>query len=146
MRDEQGRRKRRRDGGSAGPSQKKVPDSPDKRRKTSDSPHSITVNVPNIPVKFKVDLPLKSIPFVQTLTFTVGGTVEWCWPPGGNANRGTLTGKQTDKSVHARTDKSGSDKYLPKSRYSDGETDLLANAWWIPPDRDEAAKDEKDGA
>ena len=116
-------------------------DSPDKRRKTADSPPKVSV-----PIKFKVDLPLKSIPFVQTLTFTVGSSVEWCWPPGGNTNRGTLSGKQTDKSVHARTDKSGSDKYLPKSRYSDGETDLLANAWWIPPDRDETAKDEKDGA
>ena len=99
----------------------------------------------SVPVKFKVDVPLKKIPFVQTLTLTTGSTVAWCWPPG-STNRGTLTGKQTDKSVHARTDKSGSDKYLPKSRYSDGETDLLANAWWIPPDRDETAKDEKDGA
>ena len=135
MRDEQGRgRKRRRDG--AGASQKTISDSP----KTADSVAKISV-----PVKFKVDVPLKSIPFVQTLTLTAGASVEWCWPPGGNANRGTLTGKQTDKSVHARTDKSGSDKYLPKSRYSDGETDLLANAWWIPPDRDETT-DEKDGA
>ena len=108
----------------------------------ADSPHSITVNAP---VKFKVDVPLKAIPFVQTLTLIAGASVEWCWPPG-STNRGTLSGRQTDKSVHARTDKTGSDKYLPKSRYSDGETDLLANAWWIPPDRDETAKDEKDGA
>ena len=140
MRDEQGRgRKRRRDG--AGASQKTVSDSPDKKRKTADSPLAKV----SVPVKFKVDVPRKKIPFVQTLTLTAGASVEWCWPPG-NTNRGTLTGKQTDKSVHARTDKSGSDKYLPKSRYSDGETDLLANAWWIPPDRDETAKDEKDGA
>ena len=119
----------------------KTDDLPDKKRKTADSPTKLSV-----PVKFKVNIPLKSMPFVQTLTLIAGSRVCWCWPPGGLPNRGTLTGKQTDKSVHARIDKSGSDKYLPKSRYSDGETDLLANAWWTPPDRDETAKDEKDGA
>ena len=70
MRDEQGRRKRRRDGGSAGPSQKKVSDSLD-RRKTADSLAKVSVTV-----KFKVDVPQKQIPFVKTLTLTAGSNVE----------------------------------------------------------------------
>ena len=39
--------------------------------KTTDSPAKVFV-----PVKFKVDVPLKAIPFVQTLTLTAGSKVE----------------------------------------------------------------------
>ena len=54
-----------------------------------------------------------------------GVKVEWMWPPG-HKNTGKLTGKLTAKSVHAVTDKSGSNKYLPKSGYGDSS---IANGW-----------------
>ena len=56
-----------------------------------------------------------------------GVKVEWMWPPG-HKNRGTLTGKVTEKSVHAVTDKSGSNKYLPKSRFGNSG---IANGWQL---------------
>jgi hypothetical protein len=78
-------------------------------------------------------------PSSQRLAFAVsnGGKVEWSWPAG-HINHGTLSGKQTEKSVHALTGKSGSNKYLPKSRYSASRTDL-PNAWWLAPLRTEDA-------
>ena len=59
-----------------------------------------------------------------------GCRVEWMWPPR-HVNRGTLSGKQTDKSVHTLTDKTGSNKYLPKSQYTSCTSDV-PNAWWLP--------------
>ena len=79
-------------------------------------------------------LGLRPLPAIEE-----GIKVEWTWPPG-HINQGTLTSKQTAKSVQRGsirlpswlelTKKSGANKYLPKSRYSGARSDI-PNAWWL---------------